>query len=144
MSVSGMRGYHAKQHSFVSLIDVEKLIAADHSIRAIKRMCDEALGAMSAHFDEIYASYGAPSIPPETLLYNIASAVHMSHHVAGWRGISFQCQHAARRCFYVYVCTRAIQPVGVARGTGARHTLQLAQCDGSSVGGHFHTLLSRR
>jgi transposase len=63
-----MRGYQAKQGSFVSLIDVEKLIAVGHPIRAIKRMCDEALAAMSAHFDEIYASHGAPSIPPETLL----------------------------------------------------------------------------
>ena len=68
MSMSGMRGYQPKQSSFVSLIDVEKLIASDHPIRAIKRMCDEALGAMSAHFDEIYAANGAPSIPPETLL----------------------------------------------------------------------------
>jgi hypothetical protein len=38
MSMSGMRGYQAKQHSFVSLIDVEKLIAADHPIRAMRRM----------------------------------------------------------------------------------------------------------
>ncbi len=47
---------------------MEKLIAADHPVRAMRRMCDEALGAMGAHFDEIYASRGAPSIPPETLL----------------------------------------------------------------------------
>jgi hypothetical protein len=29
------------------------LIAADHPIRAIKRMCDEALRAIEQHFDEI-------------------------------------------------------------------------------------------
>ena len=52
----------------MSLIDVETLIAADHPIRAIKRMCDDALAAMSGHFDAIYAADGAPSIPPETLL----------------------------------------------------------------------------
>jgi transposase len=62
MSLPGMKGCKARQHSFVSLIDVEKLIAADHSIRAIKLMYDEAL-ATSAHFDEIYASRGTPSIP---------------------------------------------------------------------------------
>jgi transposase len=44
------------------------MIAADHPIRVIKRMCDEVLCAMSAHFDQIYAKDGAPSIPPETLL----------------------------------------------------------------------------
>jgi transposase len=52
----------------VSLINVETLIAEDHPIRAIKRMCGEVLRAMSSHFDEIYARDGAPSIPPETLL----------------------------------------------------------------------------
>jgi len=63
-----MRGYRKKQISFVSLIDVEQLIAPKHPIRAIKRMCDEILARMSSHFDEIYAVAGAPSVPPETLL----------------------------------------------------------------------------
>ncbi len=63
-----MRGQRPSQPSFVSLINVETLIAADHPIRTIKRMCDEVLAAMSGHFDEIYAAGGAPSIPPETLL----------------------------------------------------------------------------
>jgi transposase len=63
-----MRGQVACQPCFVSLINVETLIAADHPIRVIKRMCDEVLREMSAHFDEIYAADGAPSIPPETLL----------------------------------------------------------------------------
>jgi transposase len=63
-----MRGQLPAQRQFVSLIDVETLIAADHPIRPVKRMCDEVLRAMSSHFDEIYAQDGAPSIPPETLL----------------------------------------------------------------------------
>jgi transposase len=50
------------------LINVETLIAADHPIRPIKRMCDEVLKRMSGYFDAIYAEHGAPSIPPETLL----------------------------------------------------------------------------
>lgn len=52
----------------MSLIDVEQLIASDHPIRVIKRMCDEVLREMNVHLDEIYAVNGAPSIPPETLL----------------------------------------------------------------------------
>ena len=63
-----MRGEVPSQPNFVSLINVETMIAAGHPIRAIKRMCDEVLRGMSAHFDEIYAAEGAPSIPPETLL----------------------------------------------------------------------------
>ena len=56
-----MRGHRPVQPSFVSLINVEALIAADHPIRSIKRMCDEVLCEMDAHFDEIYAQDGAPS-----------------------------------------------------------------------------------
>jgi transposase len=64
-----MRGQLPSQPSFVSLINVETMIAAEHPIRAIKRMCDEVLrGDEHEHFDEIYAADGAPSIPPETLL----------------------------------------------------------------------------
>ncbi|MFT3869169.1 MAG: IS5 family transposase [Nibricoccus sp.] len=63
-----MRGKRKTQGDFVSLIDVEQLIAGDHPIRAIKGMCDEVLAAMSGHFDEIYAEGGAPSVPPEMLL----------------------------------------------------------------------------
>ena len=63
-----MHGQIPSQPGFVSLINVETLIAADHPIRAIKRLCDEVLRGMGAHFDEIYSADGAPSIPPETLL----------------------------------------------------------------------------
>ena len=63
-----MRGQRPCQPSFVSLINVETMIGADHPIRRIKRMCDEVLDSMSDYFDEIYAQNGAPSIPLETLL----------------------------------------------------------------------------
>jgi len=63
-----MRGERPSQPNFVSLINVETLIAADHPIRSIKSLCDEVLGSMNEFFDEIYAANGAPSIPPETLL----------------------------------------------------------------------------
>ena len=63
-----MRGEVPSQPCFVSLINVETLISADHPIRAIKKLCDEVLATMSEHFDTIYAAAGAPLIPPETLL----------------------------------------------------------------------------
>lgn len=63
-----MRGYRPGQSNFVSLINVETLIAASHPIRVIKKFCDEVLAGMSGSFDEIYSAHGAPSIPPETLL----------------------------------------------------------------------------
>ena len=63
-----MRGAIPSQPCFVSLISVETLIAADHPIRTIKKLCDEVLATMGGHFDAIYAAAGAPSISPENLL----------------------------------------------------------------------------
>ena len=63
-----MRGHRQSQGNFVSLINVELMIAAEHPIRKIKAMCDEVLAGMGGHFEEIYSREGRPSIPPETLL----------------------------------------------------------------------------
>ena len=63
-----MRGKPTAQASFVSLIDVEALIAPDHPIRRIKALVDEVLAGMDAHFEEMYVTGGRPSIPPERLL----------------------------------------------------------------------------
>ena len=63
-----MRGKRDEQPGFVSLINVEQLIAGDHPIRAIKAMCDRVLAGLAEHFEELYAGQGRPSIPPEMLL----------------------------------------------------------------------------
>ena len=63
-----MRGHPSSQPTFLSLINVETLIPAEHPLRVIKRMVDEVLRGMDAHFDEIYADNGRSSIPPERLL----------------------------------------------------------------------------
>jgi hypothetical protein len=55
-----MRGQRPQQPLFVSLLNVETLIAAEHPVRAIKRMCDEILAGMDGVFDEINAADGAP------------------------------------------------------------------------------------
>ena len=41
---------------------------AKHPLRPIRRMADEALKTLSPVFDEIYATFGRPSIAPEKLL----------------------------------------------------------------------------
>ena len=42
--------------------------AVGASLRAVKKLADEALKALSPVFDEMYAATGRPSIPPERLL----------------------------------------------------------------------------
>lgn len=63
-----MRGHKQKQVEIGGLFNVEERIGARHPIREVKRQCAMALRAMSGHFDEIYATHGRPSIPPERLL----------------------------------------------------------------------------
>jgi len=63
-----MRGADTKQGSMFTLLSPEKRVPKDHPLRALKRMCDEALSRMSPLFDSMYATTGRPSIPPERLL----------------------------------------------------------------------------
>jgi transposase len=46
----------------------EQRVRQDHPLRAIRRMTDEALAALSPQFDRMYSEMGRPSIPPEQLL----------------------------------------------------------------------------
>lgn len=63
-----MRGNEQQQDAVFSYVSLEQRVPADHPLRAIRRMVDEALGGMSAHFDGLYAKTGRPSIAPERLL----------------------------------------------------------------------------
>lgn len=71
--------------SVACLIDVELMIPGEHPIRVIKRLLGEVLAQMDGRFEEMYASEGRPSIPPERLLmakvlmalYSIPSERHL-------------------------------------------------------------------
>jgi len=63
-----VRGRQNPQGSMLAFVDLEARVRADHPIRAIRRLADEALGDLSALFDRMYAEVGRPSIPPERLL----------------------------------------------------------------------------
>jgi len=63
-----MRGRTNSQVNLFVKINLEELVPPDHPIRAIKRMADEALKAMSRTFAAAYSQTGRPSIPPERLL----------------------------------------------------------------------------
>jgi transposase len=63
-----MRGEDLQQHELFSYGSLEERVPADHPLRAIRLMVDEALKNMSGRFDEIYGEEGRRSIPPERLL----------------------------------------------------------------------------
>jgi len=63
-----MRGNDEQQGAVFSYVNAEQRIAADHPLRRIRRMTDEALRRLSPEFDRLYAAGGRPSIAPERLL----------------------------------------------------------------------------
>jgi transposase len=63
-----MRGDDIQQHDLFSYGSLEERVPANHPLRPIRTMVDEALRQMSGRFDEIYPEEGRRSIPPERLL----------------------------------------------------------------------------
>ncbi|MCH9047296.1 MAG: IS5 family transposase [SAR324 cluster bacterium] len=63
-----MRGQDAQQAQMFSYIVPEQRVPADHPLRPIRKMVDEALRALSPRFQTLYAPTGRPGIPPERLL----------------------------------------------------------------------------
>jgi len=63
-----MRGGDAKTEALFSYVSCEARVPLDHPLRPIRKIVDEALGALSAEFEKLYARFGRPSIAPEKLL----------------------------------------------------------------------------
>jgi transposase len=63
-----MRGRDGRSEGFFSYIRLEERVPADHPLRPIRQLADEALLALHLRFEGLYASTGRPSIPPEMLL----------------------------------------------------------------------------
>jgi transposase len=63
-----MRGRDERADILFSYINMETRIPADHPLRAIRGITDEALRKLSPAFSRLYAREGRPSIPPEWLL----------------------------------------------------------------------------
>ena len=63
-----MRGWDARSEVLFSYVNCEGRVPKDHPLRAILRIVDAALAALSPEFEGLYAKFGRPSIPPERLL----------------------------------------------------------------------------
>ena len=61
-----------------SYISPEQRVPADHPLRIVRRMTDEALQGMSAVFAPLYSPLGRPSIAPEKLLRALLLQVFFS------------------------------------------------------------------
>ena len=63
-----MRGEDERGGGLFSYVDLEARVPADHPLRPIRVLVDEALAALSADFERLYSRTGRPSIAPEKLL----------------------------------------------------------------------------
>jgi len=63
-----MRGDDPQAAHMFSYISPEQRVPADHPLRAIRRLTDDALRALSPQFEQLYATTGRPSVAPEKLL----------------------------------------------------------------------------
>src|SRR3712207_3528560 len=63
-----MRGLDQRTGELFSYVDLEARVRADHPLRSIRAVVNEALAALESEFAPLYARVGRPSIPPEKLL----------------------------------------------------------------------------
>ena len=63
-----MRGKDRQNGHLFCYVTPERLIPADHPLRGIRILVNQALERMEPSFASIYAKDGRPSIPPERLL----------------------------------------------------------------------------
>jgi transposase len=63
-----MRGTDLDQSPMFSYLSPEQRVPADHPLRKIREMTNEALARMSDQLDSLYKPLGRRSIPPEKLL----------------------------------------------------------------------------
>ena len=57
----------------LAFVNLEERVPADHPLRAIKVLADEALARLSPECDRMYADVGRPSIPPDRLLKGVVA-----------------------------------------------------------------------
>ena len=63
-----MRGADRMQERLFTMARLEDFVPADHPLRPIQRMVNEALKRLSGLFNEMYADHGRASIAPEKLI----------------------------------------------------------------------------
>lgn len=63
-----MRGDHEDDGGQFSYISLEERIPKKHPIRKMRKLVDQTLADLDVVFDEMYATVGRPSIPPERLI----------------------------------------------------------------------------
>lgn len=86
-----MRGADGMQESLFTVAKLEDFVPADHPLRPIRLLVNEALEGLNSLFNEIYAGTGRDSIAPEKLLR--ASLLQVFYSVRSERQICEQLRY---------------------------------------------------
>lgn len=86
-----MRGDDQQPGYLFSYVSAEARVPADHPLRPVRTMVDDALRRLSAKFERLYATTGRPSIAPEKLLR--ASVLQMLYSIRSERQLVEQLQY---------------------------------------------------
>ena len=86
-----MRGTDEKSGSLFSYVDLEDRIPAQHPLRKIRQVVNDALAGLDAEFDALYVDFGRPSIAPERLIR--ASLIQILFSVRSERQLMEQMQY---------------------------------------------------
>src|SRR5579875_2757060 len=78
-----MRGSDERSGDLFSYVDIEVRVPAEHPLRQIREIVNEALSGLNRSFEALYAREGRQSIPPERLLR--ASLLQMFYSVRSER-----------------------------------------------------------
>ena len=73
-----MRGDDRDQTFMFSYVSPENRLSADHPLRRVRLMTDQALRDLSGDFAKLYSPLGRPSIAPEKLLRGLLLQVFFS------------------------------------------------------------------
>ena len=82
-SGAAMRGSDEQSPKLFSYVDIEARVAADHQLRQMRELVNQALAQLDRAFDQLYADEGRPSIAPERLLR--ASLLQMFYSIRSER-----------------------------------------------------------
>lgn len=63
-----MRGADVQQSGLFSYVSLEERVPANHPLRAVRALLNEALESMHRDFERVYAEGDRASIPPERLV----------------------------------------------------------------------------
>ena len=83
-----MRGADVQQGGLFSYVPVESRIPANHPLRSVRVLLDEALASMIRDFDRVYAEGGRGSVPPErlvrALVLQVLNSIRSERLIESW------------------------------------------------------------